>query len=107
MKTVLPITVAVPCYNEEATLGYLANTLRSFSEAVAHEYEVFYVLVDDGSSDRTWERLNKIFGNRKDCSLVRHERNRGVAAATLTGIAHAQTEIVCVIDCDGTYDPLS
>ncbi len=106
LTTVLPITVAVPCYNEEATLGYLANTLRSFSEAVAHEYKVFYVLVDDGSSDRTWERLNEIFGDWKDCSLVQHARNRGVAAATLTGIAHAHTEIVCTIDCDGTYDPL-
>lgn len=101
----LPITVVVPCYNEEATLGYLANTLRGFSEAVQHEYRVFYVLVDDGSRDRTWERLNEIFGNRTDCSLVRHARNRGVAAATMTGIAHADTDIVCAIDCDGTYDP--
>ncbi len=105
-ETCLPISVVVPCYNEEATLGYLANTLRSFSEAVAHEYRVSYVMVDDGSRDRTWERLNEIFGDQADFSLVRHSRNRGVAAATLTGIVHAKTEIVCAIDCDGTYDPL-
>ncbi len=100
-----PISVVVPCYNEEATLGYLANTLKSFSESVAEEYDVSYVLVDDGSKDRTWERLNEIFGDRADSSLVRHSRNRGVAAATLTGIVNANTEIVCAIDCDGTYDP--
>lgn len=102
----VPITVAVPCYNEEATLGYLANTLQSFNKAVADEYRVSYVLVDDGSSDHTWERLNQVFGTWTDCSLVRHPKNRGVAAATLTGIVNANTEIVCVIDCDGTYDPL-
>lgn len=101
----LPITVVVPCYNEEATLGYLANTLQSFSESVADRYKVSFVFVDDGSSDRTWERLNEVFGERADSSLVRHSRNRGVAAATLTGINNAKTEIVCAIDCDGTYDP--
>jgi hypothetical protein len=36
---------------------------------------------------------------------VRHEHNRGVAAAILTGIRGAQTEIVCSIDADCTYDP--
>ena len=30
---------------------------------------------------------------------------QGVAAATLTGIAKSRTEVVCAIDCDGTYDP--
>jgi polysaccharide deacetylase family protein (PEP-CTERM system associated) len=100
-----PVTVVVPCYNEEATLGYLANTLRTFGEEVGGDYELSFVFVDDGSRDRTWERLNELFGNRADCKLVRHPQNRGVAGATLTGIAHAKTEIVCAIDCDSTYDP--
>jgi glycosyltransferase involved in cell wall biosynthesis len=37
--------------------------------------------------------------------LVQHPRNRGVAAAILTGIRRADTEVVCSIDCDCTYDP--
>jgi glycosyltransferase involved in cell wall biosynthesis len=37
--------------------------------------------------------------------LVRHAQNRGVAAATLTGIRNSRTEVVCAIDCDATYDP--
>jgi hypothetical protein len=100
-----PITVVVPCYNEEATLGYLANTLECFADGVAGVYDVSYVFVDDGSLDGTWDRLNELFGQRSDCQLVRHPQNRGIAAATLTGFAHAKTEIICSIDADGTFDP--
>jgi len=46
-----------------------------------------------------------LFGKRSDCRFVRHEENSGVAAAILSGIRHAHTEIVCSIDCDCTYDP--
>ena len=53
------------------------------------------------------ERANSfamLFGDQSNCEIVRHQQNRGVAAATLTGIEHAKTEIVCVIDCDCSYD---
>lgn len=100
-----PITVVVPCYNEEATLGYTANTLRSFGEGMKDAYDVSFLFVDDGSRDGTWQRLSDLFGDRADCALLKHARNRGVAATVLSGIRHARTEIVCVIDCDGTYDP--
>ena len=39
------------------------------------------------------------------CSTIRHPENRGVAAAIMTGIRNAPTEIVCSIDCDCSYDP--
>ncbi len=101
-----PMTVVIPCYNEEAGLGYTANTLRAFSDGMKDRYDVTFLFVDDGSRDKTWERLNALFGTRADCQLLRHAENRGVAATVLTGIRHAPTEIVGVIDCDGTYDPL-
>jgi polysaccharide deacetylase family protein (PEP-CTERM system associated) len=104
--TRLPITVVVPCYNEEATLGYTANTLQSFADRMKDDFEISYVFVDDGSTDGTWRRLNELFGARPDCVVARHPRNRGVAAATLTGIRNSRTEVVCAIDCDGTHDPL-
>ena len=104
-STRTPISVVVPCYNEEATLGYTANTLSAFAESVEGDFEVSYIFVDDGSQDGTWRRLNELFACRSDCVLVRHSRNRGVAAATLTGICNSRTEVVCAIDCDATYDP--
>ncbi len=49
--------------------------------------------------------LRRHFGDRAGCTIVRHERNRGVAQAILTGARAARTEVVASIDCDCTYDP--
>ena len=100
-----PLTIVVPCYNERPALPYLANTLASVSKLLQHDYKLSFVFVDDGSNDGTWEILNRLFGDRKDCRRVQHPQNRGVAAAILTGIRHAESEIVCSIDCDCSYDP--
>ena len=100
-----PISIVVPCFNEEPVLGYLANTLDSFSETVRDRYDVSYIFVDDGSTDRTWQRLSQLFGHRPDSTLLRHPQNQGIAAAVLTGIRQSRTEIVCCIDADGTFDP--
>ncbi len=101
----MPVTVVIPCFNEELVLPYLANTLRSVEATLEPEYELSFVLVDDGSFDGTWASLHKIFGSMPNCTLVRHPENRGVAAAILTGIQRSRAEIVCSIDCDCTYDP--
>jgi len=100
-----PVTVVVPCFNESQSLRYLNNTLRSVANAFRDDYAFTFVFVDDGSTDATWKTLEELFGARTDCRLVRHERNRGVGRAIQTGIRHAETPIVCSIDCDCTYDP--
>ena len=69
------------------------------------QYDLHYIFVDDGSRDATWSSLQTLFGNQSACMLLQHPSNRGVAAAILTGIRNAETEIVCSIDCDCTYDP--
>jgi hypothetical protein len=99
-----PVTVVVPCYNEELILPYLANTLASV-EVTLREYDFRFLFVDDCSTDGTWRALQRVFGSRPDCTFIRHERNGGVAAAIMTGVRAARTEIVCSIDCDCTYDP--
>jgi glycosyltransferase involved in cell wall biosynthesis len=95
----------VPCYNEEPTVKYLANTLKNVRDQLGERFDLRLVIVDDGSIDQTWSELREAFEGWSDVSLVRHERNRGVAASILTGINRAETEIVCSIDCDCTYDP--
>ena len=101
----LDITVITPCYNEELIIPYLANTLEEVRTELSKKYRPHFLFVDDASTDGTWQSLAQHFGNRRDCDLVRHERNQGVAGAILTGVKHARTEIVCSIDCDCTYDP--
>jgi polysaccharide deacetylase family protein (PEP-CTERM system associated) len=103
--TPVPVSVVVPCCNEELILPYLANTLRRVQASLAESYRLQFVFVDDGSADGTWSALHTLFGQWPNTTILRHERNRGVAAAIRTGISQAATEIVCSIDCDCTYDP--
>ena len=100
-----PVTVVVPCYNERPTLPYLANTLESVTKLLDPDFDLSFIFVDDRSTDGTPELLQRLFGNKPNCRIVEHPQNLGVAAAIFTGIRHAQTEVVCSIDCDCSYDP--
>ena len=100
------VTIIVPCCNEEEALPLAESALRRLSEAANPRWAFRHVFVDDGSTDATWTVLNQLFGDRRDCRLIRHPRNRGLTAACLTGLRAAETEIVAVIDCDCSYDPL-
>ena len=100
-----PVSIVVPCYNEELALRYLSNTLLEVEELLDPYYLVEFVLVDDGSQDRTHETLQRLFGEKPGCVIVHYERNLGVTAAILTGMRRASSDIVCSIDCDCTYDP--
>jgi polysaccharide deacetylase family protein (PEP-CTERM system associated) len=100
-----PVTLVVPCFNEEQSLRYLERTLESLQATYRALYSFGFIFVDDCSTDGTWDLLGELFGERQDCTLLRHARNQGVAAAIQTGLRQARTDIVCSIDCDCTYDP--
>ncbi|CAN5802737.1 hypothetical protein BH18ACI4_BH18ACI4_13350 [soil metagenome] len=100
-----PVSIVVPCFNEKLALPYLSNTLKSVISSLEEHYELRFIFVDDGSTDGTWDCLKQHFGMRPECTFLLHKHNRGVAATILDGIRHANTEIVCSIDCDCTYDP--
>ena len=99
------ISVVIPCYNEEPTLPYLANTLRTLETDLNRNYQCEFIFIDDGSRDETFNKLNEFFGAKPNVKILRHVVNQGVAAGILTGLQAAQTEIVCSMDCDCTYDP--
>lgn len=101
----IKVSIVIPCYNEEITLPYLAGNLKSLASENAQSFDFSYIFVDDGSSDDTWRVLQELFGDRSDCQLIKHPQNRGIAAATMTGIRAAKDEIVCGIDCDCSFDP--
>ena len=90
----------VPCFNEERALPYLANTLQRLESSLGSAYDLRFIVVDDGSTDDTPRMLATLFADWPNVTVVRHERNRGQAAATLTGALASTTEIVCAMDCD-------
>jgi glycosyltransferase involved in cell wall biosynthesis len=99
------VSIVVPCFNEEPALHHLYGKLADVRRLLGSRYNIHLILVDDGSTDETWRVLLELFGDCPDCTLLRQPTNMGIAAAILAGIRAAQTEIVCSIDCDCTYDP--
>ena len=101
-----PVTVVIPCYNEQEALPYLANTLRSVETKLGEgAYSINFVFVDDKSRDQTLPMLKELFGKWENVRIIPHKQNWGVAAGILSGIRAANTELVCSMDCDCTYDP--
>ena len=95
------ISVVVPVYNEEKTVS---NVLTLLSQ-VPLDMEV--IVVDDASTDRTWEILQELRKQEpfKSYHYVRHERNQGKGVGLRTGFGLVSGELVTIQDADMEYDP--
>jgi glycosyltransferase involved in cell wall biosynthesis len=93
------LSVVVPAYNEEATLGAVIEKLL----AVPRLLEV--VVVDDCSTDRTHEVARRLADRHPQVKVARHPRNRGKTEALRTGFKLTRGEIVIIQDADLEYDP--
>ena len=97
------LSVVVPVYNEQESVAPLAQSLHESLSKLGLAYEV--VLVDDGSSDGTWEGLKAAAGRYPHFRLVRLRRNFGQTAAMSAGFDHARGEVIVTLDADLQNDP--
>lgn len=91
------VSVVVPAYNEENTIGIVLDELKTAMDSCNLDYEI--IAVDDGSSDRTVDLIKE----RKNVVLIRNISNEGYGASLKHGIKCAQYPIIVIIDGDGTY----
>lgn len=97
------LTVIVPLFNEEENVGILHDELRATLDTLPGNSEILYV--DDGSSDRTVERLRALHEGDPTVRVLRLRRNFGQTAAMQAGFDHARGAIVVTIDGDLQNDP--
>jgi len=96
-------SVVVPLYNEEDNVTILYREIRQTMEGMDGRYEVIYV--DDGSSDRTFERLREIARDDECVVIIKFRGNFGQSAAMSAGFDRAKGEIVVSLDGDLQNDP--
>ena len=99
------LSVVIPALNEENGIDAILQRVlaqRSGLDAVGiHELEV--IVVDDGSKDKTADRIRTY----ADVRLIQHPVNRGYGAALKTGFNAATGDLLAFLDADGTYPPES
>ena len=97
------ISVVIPVYNEAENLADLHRELTASLASVGQSYEI--VVVDDGSTDSSFERLRAIEAADPRVRVLRLRRNFGQTAAFSAGFDHARGEIVVTSDGDLQNDP--
>jgi glycosyltransferase involved in cell wall biosynthesis len=91
--------VVIPVYNEEKTLHIIVEKVLARPEVAE------LVMVNDCSSDGTWQTMQALAKTDERIRIFTHEVNQGKGAALRTGFQHVNSDIVIIQDADLEYDP--
>ncbi len=97
--------VIIPCYNEEEVLPELLKELDKLDQALPSP--VYFLFVDDGSTDETLEILTAVCDRDERVACLSLSRNFGHQSAISAGLQHARGDILAVIDADLQDPPLA
>lgn len=97
------ISVVLPVFNEAGNLDELQRELAAALEKTGRSFEI--ILVDDGSTDNSWEVLRDLQKRDGRFKLIRLRRNFGQTAALSAGFDRARGDIIISLDADLQNDP--
>lgn len=97
------LSFLIPLFNEEDNVDALCAELRDVCGKLNQSYEI--IIVDDGSTDRSFEKLQTQAKSDSHLRLVRFRRNFGQTAAVSAGLHHAQGQVIIMLDADLQNDP--
>jgi len=103
MTETLDLSVVIPVYNEEDNIPLLYEQLSAALNELGKSYEV--IVIDDGSKDKSFERLKEIHEKDPRWQIIRFRRNFGQTAGMSAGFNESRGEIVLTIDADLQNDP--
>jgi glycosyltransferase involved in cell wall biosynthesis len=99
----IDITVVVPIHNESESIDQLFSELKKELSALPYRWEA--VFIDDGSTDDSLERLQRIHANNDNVGWVSFRRNFGQTAALSAGFDFANGDVIVTMDGDLQNDP--
>lgn len=97
------LSVLVPVYNERHLVEASLRRVLSLKSELISSLQL--IVVDDCSTDGSWQVVQRLAGEDDRIQLLRHERNQGKGAAIRTAIDRATGEICIVHDADLEYHP--
>lgn len=97
------MSVVLPVYNEEKNLPILIPQVLEALKPLDKKFEI--ILVDDGSTDKSFEIIKELAGRYMEVRYLRFKNNAGQTAAFDAGFKNALGEIVVTLDSDLQNDP--
>ncbi|MBE5940155.1 MAG: glycosyltransferase family 2 protein [Lachnospiraceae bacterium] len=98
------ISVIVPCYNEEEVVNIFYDTTKEIVNKIENYYFEF-IFVDDGSRDKTLEKLVALASEHEDVKYITFSRNFGKEAAMYAGLKLSDGDYCIVMDADLQHPP--
>ena len=98
------ISIIVPCYNEEESVGYFYKAICEIGEKL-EDAELELVFVDDGSKDNTYNKLCELHETDKRVKCISFSRNFGKEAAIFSGLRAGEGDCFVVMDADLQHPP--
>lgn len=92
------ISLVIPLYNEEESLPELVSWIGKVMHVNGFEYEI--ILVDDGSSDASWQVIEQLSASNPVIRAIKFRRNYGKSAALNVGFSQARGNVVITMDAD-------
>ena len=102
-EAVTELSVIVPVFNEEESIAPLVMALMSVLGRTGQHFEIIFV--DDGSTDRSAERLASAVAAHPEIKVIQFRYNAGQTAALMAGIDYASGDTIVTIDADLQNEP--
>ena len=100
-KNLPEITILIPAYNEEKNLPSAINSVLNQNYP---KEKIKIIIIDDASTDKTYEVAKKFANKYKNIKVLRHKENKRKAAALNTGLKHVNSELIGFLDADSVLE---
>lgn len=100
------MTIIVPIYNEEDNIEQLKKEMDRFFESSAKQMKASVLFVNDGSTDRSQQMIERLCHESEQYAFIELDQNRGLSTAIKAGISEIKTELIGYIDADLQTHPI-
>ncbi len=98
------VSVLMPCYNEMSSIyGNILETVKTLKRNPKKSFEL--IVIDDGSSDKTFDEMQRAALTSNNVKVLRMERNNGKGGAIRQGFREAEGKYICFLDGDLDIHP--